>query len=105
MPKGYQQLTYEQRCQIHTLKARGDSNRQIARQLGVNSRTIDREVARNSGQRGYRFKQADTKARERRHRKTGCNVKMTPELIVLIEEKLTQYQWSPEQIARCLERE
>jgi transposase, IS30 family len=105
MPKGYQQLTYEQRCQIYALKASGNSNRKIARQIGVNSRTIDREVARNSGQRGYRFKQAEAKAQERRHRKTGRNVKMTPELIALIEEKLTQCQWSPEQIAGWLERE
>lgn len=105
MPKGYQQLTYEQRCQIHALKTRGDSNRQIARQLGVNSRTIDREFTRNSGNRGYRFKQAEEKSQQRRHRKTGRNVKMMPELIALIEEKLTQSQWSPEQIAGWLKRE
>lgn len=105
MPKGYQQLTYEQRCQIQTLKTRGDSNRQIARQLGVDSRTIDREVARNSGKKGYRFKQAEAKSQERRHRKPGANVKMTPELIAVIEEKVTQFQWSPEQIAGWLKRE
>lgn len=105
MPKGYQQLTYEQRCQIHALKASGDSNRSIARKLGVNSRTIDREIRRNSGQRGYRFKQAEAKAQQRRHQKTGRPLKMTPELIALIEEKLTQYQWSPEQIAGWLKRE
>ena len=88
MPKGYQQLTYEQRCQIHALKARGDSNRQIARQLEVNSRTVDREIARNSAQRGYRFKQAETKAQQRRHRKTGRPVKMTPEMSAIIEQEL-----------------
>lgn len=105
MPKGYQQLTYEQRCQIQTLKTRGDSHRQIARQLGVDSRTIDREVARNRGKKGYRFKQAEAKSQERRHRKPGANVKMTPELIAVIEEKVTQFQWSPEQIAGWLKRE
>ena len=105
MPKGYQQLTCEQRCQIQTLKTRGDSNRQIARQLGVDSRTIDREVGRNSGKKGYRFKQAEGKSQERRHRKPGTNVKMTPELIAVIEEKVTQFQWSPEQIAGWLKRE
>jgi transposase, IS30 family len=105
MPKGYQQLTYEQRCQIYALKSRGDSNRKIARQLNVHPSTIDRELIRNSGKRGYRFKQAEAKSQKRRHRRTGRNMKMTLDLIALIKEKLTRYQWSPEQIAGWLERE
>jgi IS30 family transposase len=102
MPKGYQQLTYEQRCQIHALKASQLSNRKIAKQLGVNSRTIDRELTRNSSQQGYDFEQADNHAQQRRKLKTR-QLKMTPELITLVEEKLTQFQWSPEQIAGWLQ--
>lgn len=104
MPKGYKQLTYEQRCQIHALKTRGSSNRQIAVQLGVHSTTIDREIARNTGGRGYRYKQAQGKSQQRR-KEARRPVKMTVDLIATIEEKLTQYQWSPEQISGWLKRE
>jgi IS30 family transposase len=102
VPKGYRQLTYDLRCQIYALKKSGQSNRAIARQLGVHSRTIDREIARNSGKRGYRYKQAESKCQERRHHKTYC--KLTPERVAQIEEKLA-LQWSPEQIAGWLERQ
>ncbi|MFN7309955.1 MAG: helix-turn-helix domain-containing protein [Vampirovibrionales bacterium] len=35
MPKGYQQLTVAQRYTIETLKARGESNRTIAKTIAV----------------------------------------------------------------------
>ena len=66
MPKGYHHLTYEERCQIYTLKQRGDSQAQIAIQLGVSRATISREIQRNIGKRGYRYKQAATLAKKRR---------------------------------------
>ncbi len=59
MAKGYRHLSYEERCQIHALKKRADSIRGIARQLGRSPSTISREVRRNSGGGGYRYKQAD----------------------------------------------
>ncbi|VHO05152.1 helix-turn-helix domain-containing protein [Candidatus Rhabdochlamydia sp. T3358] len=62
MPKGYHHLTYDQRCQIYILKARGDTSSSIATMLKVHHSTIYRELKRNKGQRGYRHQQAQEKA-------------------------------------------
>ena len=45
-------------AQIHALRKRADSLREIARQLGRSPSTISRELHRNSGGRGYRYQQA-----------------------------------------------
>ena len=62
MPEGYLHLTCEQRCQIYALLQSGRSQAHIARQIGVDPSTISRELVRNTGARGYRFKQAHEKA-------------------------------------------
>ncbi len=103
MPKGYHHLTYEKRCQIYALKQRGDSQTQIAMQLGVNKATISREIQRNIGKRGYRYKQAETFAEERRKAVSKRPRKMNETVIAIIIEKLNQ-QWSPEQISGWLVR-
>ena len=96
----YKQLTYEQRCQIEVLKKRGMSQSEIAGAVGVNQSTISRELARNTGQRGYRHKQAHSYSEERR--RSACKAhKMTPEIIELVEAKLRE-KWSPEQISGWL---
>ena len=56
MPEGYLHLTCEQRCQIYALLQSGHSQAHIARQIGVDPSTISRELVRNTGARGYRFK-------------------------------------------------
>lgn len=99
----YSQLTYEQRCQISALLQAGLKQTEIASQLGCHQSTISREVRRNKGQRGYRHKQAQRLATERRQ-SAVVRHKMTPTLINLIESKL-RLKWSPEQIAKWLERE
>ncbi len=68
MPKGYHHLTRDQRCQLYTLKARGDSVSIIANEIEAHRSTVYRELERNSGKRGYRYNQADEKAKERRYR-------------------------------------
>ena len=100
MPKSYKQLTNDQRCQIYTLKKRGDSQRAIAEFIGVNQSTISRELERNSGERGYRHKQAQQKADQRR-REAVAPRKMTAEMIGVIELKLRE-DWSPEQVSGWL---
>ena len=77
MPEGYHHLTYAQRCQISILKDRGDSPSTIAKNLGVHPTTISKELKRNSGQRGYRHKQAHEKSQERRLDVFYPNQKMT----------------------------
>jgi IS30 family transposase len=80
----YQPLTYEQRCQIYVLKKRSYSQREIAKSLGVSQFTVNRELMRNTGARGYRYKQAQERASRRRN-KANKATKMMPDMIVLIE--------------------
>ena len=100
MTKEYSQLTYEQRCQISVLIKRGDSQREIADAIGVSRSTISRELARNTGGKGYRHKQAQEKADQRRKDAVEPS-KMMPEMISLVESKL-RLDWSPEQISGWL---
>ena len=73
----------------------GHSQAHIARQIGVDPSTISRELVRNTGARGYRFKQAHEKASQRRQEASDKPRKMTPDLVELIEEKLTQSSGVP----------
>ena len=83
------------RCQIYALLQSGHSQAHIARQIGVDPSTISRELVRNTGARGYRFKQAHEKASQRREEASDKPRKMTPDLVELIEEKLTQKVRAP----------
>ncbi len=99
----YKQLTYEQRCQIEVLNKSGMNQQEIADAVGTSQSTVSRELKRNTGQRGYRHKQAQGKAEERRHN-AGKSVKMTELMIARIELKLSE-KWSPEQISGWLSDE
>jgi IS30 family transposase len=98
--KTYNQLTYEQRCQIYALNKTGLSQNKIAKQLSVNQSTISRELSRNTGQRGYRIKQAHKLAEQRKLAASKAS-KMTTSLIEFIDFKLKE-KWSPEQISGWL---
>ena len=100
MSKSYQQLTEEERIEIYALRKEGKSISQIAMELGRNRSTIQREIDRNSGQRGYRPKQAHRKAKERQVLKRRA-IKMTGATLTYIQEKLA-LQWSPEQISNVM---
>jgi IS30 family transposase len=102
MAVNYRHLTYEQRCQIEILITRGDSLSEIAGTLGVHRSTIMRELRRNGGQQGYNARQANSKAKE--HRQRPCAKKMSPKMIVVVEEKL-KLGWSPVQISGWLKRQ
>jgi len=97
--KHYQQLTYEQRCQIYVLKQEGYSQQAI----GVSQATVSREIKRNKGELGYRPKQAQEKSRKRRKQAVKPH-KMTPANVALIEAGLRQ-EWSPDQVSGWLEQE
>ncbi len=96
----YKQLTYEQRCQIEALNKSGIKQQAIASVVGVSQSSISRELSRNSGLRGYRHRQAQRKAEDRR-KETHKPHKMTAELIDIVEDCLYQ-KWSPEQISGWL---
>jgi len=98
----YKQLTSVQRYQISVLKRIGHSRTEIAIELEVHKSTIGRELRRNTGERGYRPKQADEKACERRV-KAAHKRRISAEVWVVVDEKLRQ-DWSPEQVSGWLEK-
>jgi IS30 family transposase len=102
MPKGYHHVTRDIRCQIYALNANNTSLRKIAAAVDYTVSTISREIKRNTGGNGYRYKQADTKAIERRAAASRILKKLTPELTEIIKEKLLE-DWSPEQISGRLQ--
>ena len=96
--KTYKQLTYELRCQIYALNKIGMSQNKIAQQLKSSQSTISRELNRNTGKRGYRVKQAQSLADNRRLLSRKA-IKMTSSLVALIDSKL-QTQWSV--VVQCI---
>jgi IS30 family transposase len=97
----YTHLTYESRCQIYALKSKGLLQKEIALQLNVDAGTISRELKRNRGARGYRFKQAQEKSESRRWEASSKPKRMTESMVKVIDSKLEE-KWSPEQISGVL---
>jgi IS30 family transposase len=97
----YRRVTYEDRCQIYALSKGGTSQESIACVLGVSQSTVSRELRRNRGQRGYRFKQAEAKAQARQAKRRKPR-KLTASVRRKVEAKLRQMRWSPEQISGWL---
>lgn len=62
----YTQLTQEQRYAIYSLMKERFSKSSISDVIGVHRSTVYRELARNTGQRGYRYKQAHRLTEKRR---------------------------------------
>jgi len=96
-------LAQDDRYQIWGLSAAGKTQKKIAKKIGVHRTTIWREKKRNSDERGYRPKQAHSKASERWQEATKA-VKLTPEIEKYIKEKIRE-DWSPEQISGRLKFE
>jgi IS30 family transposase len=80
----YNQITEEERYQIWANKKVGFSVPQIAEELGRKKSTMHHELGRNAGDIGYRPKQTN-KARQRKS-ESAKSIKMTAELIDLIEK-------------------
>jgi len=94
--KEYYQLTPEQRYTIYRLKKDEYPQRKIARIIAVHPSTISRELKRNTGGRGYRYKQAQSKAEERRAN-AGKHIKLDWAMQVYISARIRKYE-SPEQV-------
>ena len=99
----YGHLSLAERHYIEIERKAGTSMNEIAKALGRSQSTLSREISRNTGQRGYRHKQANALA-EQRHKNKPKAIKLTEEIKPLIESYLKQ-DWSPEQIAGRLEKE
>ena len=95
--KEYHQLTPEQRYTIYRLKKEEYPQRKIAQIIDVHPSTLSRELKRNTGGRGYRYKQAQKKADQRRSN-AKKHIKLDGAMRFYIHERIKQYE-SPEQIA------
>lgn len=93
----YQHLSQIERYQIYILMKDGKTQSQIAQLLNRHKSTISRELARNTGNRGYRPRQACLLAEERSlgsRNATQINPKDWDTAVTCLHKK-----WSPEQIA------
>ncbi len=75
MAKGYQHLTYKQRCQIAAFLQNGKyyySQAEIARFIRVDKSAISRELQRNSGRDGYDPNEAQRKTEIRRSKASSA---------------------------------
>lgn len=92
----YKHLSLEERHYLELERKAGASLNKIAKKLSRSTSTLSREIKRNTGQRGYRNKQANELA-QRRQKDKAKAVKLSVELKVYINEHL-EMDWSPEQI-------
>ena len=77
------------------MKKAGHKQNEIAEVLQRNESTISRELARNSGRRGYRPKQAHSKSVERQ----AINARTIDDATWRFAQDKLLEQWSPEQIS------
>jgi transposase, IS30 family len=97
----YSQLTYNQRYHIYTFQKAGFCQTEIAKVIGVHKSTISRELKRNRGKKGYRYKQAHQFAISRRDK---SQPRITGKDWLLVDE-LINLDWSPEQISEYCREE
>jgi transposase, IS30 family len=96
----YKHLTEEERYHIDDLRRHGLSQNQIAKLLGRSPSTLSREINRNTGERGWRPRQAQLKAIERLTTRGSNNAsKVSGEAWEYAQKHLIKDQWSPEQIS------
>jgi IS30 family transposase len=91
----YTHLTREERYQIYALKKAGHTQSEIANVLERSPSTISRELSRNCGGRGYRPKQAQQLACNRR----AINARRIDDATWQFAQDRLHEQWSPEQIS------
>jgi IS30 family transposase len=98
MSKIYHHFTQEQRYKLEALLNAGIRKTLIAVQLGIDRSSLYRELKRNKKKRGgYNSTFAQELSEERKERFSNKR-KMNFSMNKFIIEKLTQEQWSPEQI-------
>lgn len=98
----YKQFTLEQRYVIYSLFKTGHNQTEIAAVIGVHKSTISRELRRNHGERGYRYKHVHHTAVNRRKDKVPFRIDGTTWAMI---ESLICEDWSPEQIAGWMKLE
>ena len=94
----YHRVTKEERRLIFFMRQEGDGIGEIARRLGRAGSTISRELRRNRGQRGYRYRQADARAQARTKREVRR--RFTPEMKAELERALRYKRLTPQLISQ-----
>lgn len=97
MPIKYRRLCHEDRSIIQALRKKGFSQSSISEVLGVSQSTVSRELTRNTGFRGYRPRQAQLRADERKWRQRKAQ-KIQGIVAEEVESRLSLLH-SPEQIS------
>ena len=87
MLSGYSHLSESERYHLYISLKQGKSVRSIARDMGRHHATLNREIARNTGERGYRYKQAQRFA-ETRHKTKPKARKWNTELKAYVTDKI-----------------
>ena len=87
--KKYNHLTAEQRYTIDVLLRQKKSRKEISDTIGISEPTLSRELKRNSGQRGYHWQQAQSKADNRKCRLQNYR-NLTIEICNFIRTKMTK---------------
>lgn len=100
--KPYKHLTQEERYTIERMRKEGYSQSAIASCLDRSESTISREIGRNRGECGYRHRQAQRSAEERRFA-SRRREKFTPVMQAEIERHL-RADLSPEQVTGLMRR-
>jgi transposase, IS30 family len=99
-------LSHAEREEIAVLHAQKVGVREIARRLGRCHTSIGRELGRNSNRDGcYRALRAQRRAEQRARRPKPGKLARQPRLRALVEAKLEDEQWSPQQISSWLQGE
>ena len=98
----YNHLTREERYSIEQMRKAGYTQSAIASCLCRCESTISREVRRNTGRRGYRHKQADELANQRRF-ESRKREKFTSAVQEAVEYYLRE-DYSPEQVTGVMHR-
>ena len=99
----YTHLTEHERYHIYLMNQQHCTLTEIAKTMGRSRSTISREIKRNTGGNGYRYKQAHRFA-QTRHQQKPKHIKLNDELKLHIQQKIALY-WSPEQISGRLRME
>jgi len=99
----YKHLSLEERHYIEISLKNEESHSTIAESLNRSQGSITREIARNTGLRGYRHNQAHKKAMER-HQLKAKAVKLTDSVKSIINDLIIE-DWSPEQVCGWLKKE
>jgi transposase, IS30 family len=83
----------------------GKTQAEISQALGFSQGSVSRELARNTGQRGYRFQQAQRSAQARQQQVRHQPRKLTNQVRRALTRKIRAERWSPEQLSFWLRTE